>query len=706
MNFLCDRCKQKYHVADEKVRGRAVTRFKCKKCDHVIELRLTSNGGLPANALPDDGSVSESPASIPPPAPPTAARSASGPGHLTRPPGHAAGASSAARPPASTGLPVAARPAPRTGLPTRPATGTMPARAATVTGSLPALGAATRAGASSSTLSSRGLTPGAPQRAAVTSTGKPAPRPGVARPATATGPAASAARSTSPAASPLRAGLAGKNAAEPVHRSTTASALLNAAETGWYAGVRDLPVGPLTRSELATRIEAGDITPDSLVWREGLDDWRPLRAVAELSDVLHAAAQKMSHGLLGTMGRREATSPSKVVPIVRATSAQDEQQQGEVFEDDEPTRMTALSELINTVEHRGLVPPASASVQPSGTSTGAGRASSIPGAPSRSASSVAPAAAEVGARRSTAPPAPRTAVPAASAAAVKPEVSVTAIPATAAMPGATTEIATPAPAHSRPGGLPMGVWILMAGVLVAGVAVGLLLRPGTVPAAAPTAPAEGHHVASTTVPVEPTGRQVGTELRLPPERPTAPSTVAPATSLPAAVAVAAPTAVESVRRPVTTALAAHAANPATTGGHAGPSAGQLAALNAQLGLQGGVAQSTGPSNMQLRNATQTGDPGGGLTGEARAGHVIATLRRANVVDSCWTAAQRRNPAHPAESIRLAIDVGPTGRATAVRVSGAQDPDLVNCIQNRTRAQPYGAGGTVSAEMAFNLILGQ
>ena len=39
MNFVCDQCKQKYHVADEKIRGRAVTRFRCKKCDNVIELR-------------------------------------------------------------------------------------------------------------------------------------------------------------------------------------------------------------------------------------------------------------------------------------------------------------------------------------------------------------------------------------------------------------------------------------------------------------------------------------------------------------------------------------------------------------------------------------------------------------------------------------------------------------------------------------------
>ena len=68
MNFLCDRCKQKYHVADEKVRGRAVTRFKCKKCEHVIELRL---GDLDGGAPDDATHLISGTGSIPPPAPPS-----------------------------------------------------------------------------------------------------------------------------------------------------------------------------------------------------------------------------------------------------------------------------------------------------------------------------------------------------------------------------------------------------------------------------------------------------------------------------------------------------------------------------------------------------------------------------------------------------------------------------------------------------------
>ena len=155
--------------------------------------------------------------------------------------------------------------------------------------------------------------------------------------------------------SPLRSGLAGRTDG-PQRSISSASALLNAAETGWYAGVRDLPVGPLTRNELSAKIEAGDITSESLVWREGLDDWRPLRTVAELSDLVRHAAQRMSDGLLGNMGRREppVSSSAKVVPIAQGrpigraeppSSADDEG-----FNDDEPTRMTSLADLVSKAE--------------------------------------------------------------------------------------------------------------------------------------------------------------------------------------------------------------------------------------------------------------------------------------------------------------------------------------------------------------------
>ncbi|MDP3219240.1 MAG: zinc-ribbon domain-containing protein, partial [Deltaproteobacteria bacterium] len=65
MNFVCDKCKQKYHVADEKIRGRAVTRFRCKKCENVIELR---GDALPDPDAPDAPKQADAPDSRPRPA--------------------------------------------------------------------------------------------------------------------------------------------------------------------------------------------------------------------------------------------------------------------------------------------------------------------------------------------------------------------------------------------------------------------------------------------------------------------------------------------------------------------------------------------------------------------------------------------------------------------------------------------------------------
>ena len=53
----------------------------------------------------------------------------------------------------------------------------------------------------------------------------------------------------------------------------------------WFAGINDEPSGPLSIPELEGKIRDGVITGASLVWREGLDDWRPLDDIAELAAV-------------------------------------------------------------------------------------------------------------------------------------------------------------------------------------------------------------------------------------------------------------------------------------------------------------------------------------------------------------------------------------------------------------------------------------
>ncbi|MFI5302408.1 MAG: zinc-ribbon domain-containing protein, partial [Polyangiales bacterium] len=38
MRFVCDHCKAKYSIADEKIRGKTM-RMACRKCGHVLAIR-------------------------------------------------------------------------------------------------------------------------------------------------------------------------------------------------------------------------------------------------------------------------------------------------------------------------------------------------------------------------------------------------------------------------------------------------------------------------------------------------------------------------------------------------------------------------------------------------------------------------------------------------------------------------------------------
>jgi predicted Zn finger-like uncharacterized protein len=51
VKFLCDNCKAKYQIADEKVAGKTV-RMKCRKCGHQIEVRAAVTETSVASAPP------------------------------------------------------------------------------------------------------------------------------------------------------------------------------------------------------------------------------------------------------------------------------------------------------------------------------------------------------------------------------------------------------------------------------------------------------------------------------------------------------------------------------------------------------------------------------------------------------------------------------------------------------------------------------
>jgi predicted Zn finger-like uncharacterized protein len=259
MKFVCDNCQAKYQIGDDKVAGKTV-RMKCRKCGYNI--KVSPMPGTEHAASGDVPSMHDAPVSLAP---------ASLQTHAVAP----------------TPAPVAAAPAPpaeqgrswddeSTSLMTMP----MHLAAATSPASAP------RAPAPSP---HRPVTP-APRPAA------PAPRP--VAPVTGERPRSITASGTprpQPTPAPAALRQTGTHpAVRPVSRTTTGqmAAVKVEPEHEWYVGIAGTPIGPVRVSVIRERAANREVDGDSLVWREGLPEWRPLKTFPELLEVVHQALRK------------------------------------------------------------------------------------------------------------------------------------------------------------------------------------------------------------------------------------------------------------------------------------------------------------------------------------------------------------------------------------------------------------------------------
>jgi predicted Zn finger-like uncharacterized protein len=296
MKFLCPSCKAKYQIADEKVAGRSV-RMKCRKCGFMIQVSsaMAAPSGL-------DSDPPEALSSLPPaPAPAVAAPSAA-----TAQPGSSPVASLSAK-----------------GAPAKSAPKAAPSPAAPAVGTLGA--AAAKAGAPKAAIPAPRPPPGKPSGALPRPAAPPprasAPKPagtslvgGKAAAATASAVAAApapaaapAAKVVAPAAAPeikelprdfegddevTRMADAGALAGAftqafggggaPAAQPAEADAPISMPGDEWFVGINGVPVGPIRLSELRSKAASGAVTKESLVWRDGFEDWRPLKTYPEL----------------------------------------------------------------------------------------------------------------------------------------------------------------------------------------------------------------------------------------------------------------------------------------------------------------------------------------------------------------------------------------------------------------------------------------
>ena len=313
MKFLCPSCKAKYQIADEKVIGRSV-KMKCRQCGHIIEIQESVVG---ASAGISDAPIALS--SIPVPAPHKPI-----PEDMAIRPKASLGSSLAAKAPikparlpsteASAGLPGVGRNL------RPPGTGAIrnesPVRATT-------FGALSTPSAAASRLPAKPPVSGTPH--AEPPSERPLARPPVDRSLPSASPFGKSSqevahshsgarvapigrvpRTTSQAAPTQAAiGIDEKASAATVAPRRTGEALAEAFTSAvgvaaslsvdqfvgdeWYVGIDDTPVGPIPLTELRARAAQGQVTIDSLVWRDGFEDWKPVRSFPELLAVVEEA---------------------------------------------------------------------------------------------------------------------------------------------------------------------------------------------------------------------------------------------------------------------------------------------------------------------------------------------------------------------------------------------------------------------------------
>jgi hypothetical protein len=91
------------------------------------------------------------------------------------------------------------------------------------------------------------------------------------------------------------------------------------AEVQWYYARDDQQFGPVSATQLKELAEAGDLLPDHLVWREGMDDWAAAARLKGLfAEVEPSSSSHLSPPLADTPDQSGLTAiPSRGLRPVR-----------------------------------------------------------------------------------------------------------------------------------------------------------------------------------------------------------------------------------------------------------------------------------------------------------------------------------------------------------------------------------------------------
>jgi predicted Zn finger-like uncharacterized protein len=584
VKFLCEQCKAKYQIADEKIAGKTV-RMKCRKCGHQIEVR----------AAVTETSVNTKP----PPA-----------DHADPDPTVAQ-----ASPPISSQPRSQARP---------PATARM--------------------GPLATSLASA----------------RPPPRPG------------------SPGGGALAGAFQKQVEGKPEESAASFDLSELSASDEWYVAINGVPVGPIRIAEVRRKAALGAVTEESLVWQEGLEEWRPVRAFAELSAAVREAATTGRASLL-TPAPPEASRSSAVPPAAGGVRPSPPRAGGGVpprapMRAPAPSGATLIGPSTTAAGLTANAPRTAAAADQAARSGGLGQADAFgraQGAPATARSNVVP----ITSRLATAekiedhtvpylgpPVAPMVAgdpFAAPAVPAIAPAPTVGSSPFVAAL-GASAAGNVPRPSIFGPEGSPRRAtpWIAIAMIVLAAAfgitaAIAIFFRPN------PTQP--------TPVVIQMSGT---------PALPAPPTTAAPTSTDTATAPVASTSSSSTKPGPI----AANANTTAKPGATATPTA-----RGPGVDLSGLTGQRSDPT------PTDNGGGSSAAPGQCLSeGQVQSVISQhyAGIKRACW---ERSGSTKSAANISVSLTVSPGGDATGVSASG-DDPVIANCIASDVRSWHFAGGG--------------
>ncbi len=79
------------------------------------------------------------------------------------------------------------------------------------------------------------------------------------------------------------------------------------AEVQWYYAKNDQPMGPVSATELQQLVDSGELKPDDLLWREGMEAWT---TAINLHGLFNADEAIPASGAVSTIARRSDERPS------------------------------------------------------------------------------------------------------------------------------------------------------------------------------------------------------------------------------------------------------------------------------------------------------------------------------------------------------------------------------------------------------------